>query len=349
MGRIIDYIEENCDSIYSDIHIRESEYISVRNLGEIEFTKTKIDKEDIEEFIRHINLESKRNNEIKEHDFSFSIKGYRFRGNLFSFMGKKGISIRKIPKKICSFKELNIPIDIKQIGSLSSGIVFITGPTGSGKTTTLASIIQYINENMKKHIITLEDPIEYVFKNEKSIITQREVGSDTTSFSAAIKSSLRQDPDIIVIGEVRDAETMINAIQAAETGHLCFCTLHTVGAVASVERVLGMFSGEDKERIRYDMSVVLRAVLSQQLIKIEEQMIPVIEYMVSDKSASNMIKEGKTGQLQNHIHTGTDRGMISMDTFLLKLYFAGSISKDVVYEKCINHEYIRKYIGKKYI
>ena len=359
MSRILDFIENLRDSDYSDIHIREGERISIRILGDIIRTDTVTEIKDITDFIKEIGLEFKdgfssycdeeKSDSSYERDFSFYYSGFRFRGNMFFNMGKTGISLRKISTEIKSFTELSIPVKVENLCGFSSGIVFITGPTGSGKTTTLAAIVQYINENCRKHIITIEDPIEFVFKNKNSIITQREVGKDTASFSDAIKSSLRQDPDVIIIGEVRDAETMRNAIRAAETGHLCFCTLHTVGSVSTVERIAGMFSGDEKERIKFELSTVLKAILSQQLLKVENRRVPVVEFLLTDKSVLNMIKEGKTGQIPNYIHTNSSKGLISMDTELLKVYSEGMISRDVLMNKCIDREYIGKSVSKRFL
>ena len=265
---------------------------------------------------------------------------------MFFNMGKTGISLRKISTEIKSFTELSIPVKVENLCGFSSGIVFITGPTGSGKTTSLAAIIDYINENSKRHIITIEDPIEFVFKNKNSIITQREVGKDTASFSDAIKSALRQDPDVIVIGEIRDKDTMINAISAAQTGHLCFCTLHTIGAVDTIERIMGFFSGDEKEKIRFEVSIVLKAILSQQLIKLEDSRLPIVEFIKIEKSISNIIKEGKINQIQNYIQINSSKGLVSMDSELLKMYYKGFINREDILRKCLDKEYVLKNIDK---
>lgn len=346
---IMDIINDLSKCDYSDIHIKSGEKIAIRFLGEIHFLDYIVEYSDIVSFLEKVIGISKYENENFEKDFSFSYEKYRYRGNVFFSMGKISLSLRKISHEIKSFKELNIAIEEDFLCDFSSGLVFITGATGSGKTTSLAAIIQHINENSKKHIITIEDPVEYTFKNKKSIITQREVGRDTSSFSSAIKSSLRQDPDIIVIGEIRDKHTMKAAINAAQTGHLCFCTLHTIGAVSTIERILGFFSNEEKEEVRFELSMILKAIFSQQLVKIEEKRIPIVEFLSVEKSISNIIKEGKINQIQNYIHINSSKGLISMDSELLKIYYEGKITEKTIFKICLDKEYIQKNINKIFI
>lgn len=347
LGKIIDFIGDISTYAYSDIHIKENENIALRILGDIYFSNCFVELKDIEEFFKEINLDSVDYlKKVSEVDFSFYSSQFRFRGNIFFSMGRLSISLRRIDNTIKSFRELLIPIAVESLCNFSSGLVFITGPTGSGKTTSLAAIIDYINENSKRHIITIEDPIEFVFKNKNSIITQREVGKDTASFSDAIKSALRQDPDVIVIGEIRDKDTMINAISAAQTGHLCFCTLHTIGAVDTIERIMGFFSGDEKEKIRFELSIVLKAILSQQLIKLEDSRLPIVEFIKIEKSISNIIKEGKINQIQNYIQINSSKGLVSMDSELLKMYYKGFINREDILRKCLDKEYVLKNIDK---
>ncbi len=350
MIKIFDVIRNLDKYDYSDIHIKSGEKITIRLLGEIQFLDYVVEDSDIIVFLKEINLDiSQCKNKILEKDFSFSDKESRYRGNLFLSMGKISLSLRKISYEIRTFEQLNIAIRERDLCDFSSGLVFITGATGSGKTTSLAAIIQYLNENSKKHIITIEDPVEYIFESKNSIITQREVGRDTTSFSNAIKSSLRQDPDVIVIGEIRDKNTMKAAINAAQTGHLCFCTLHTIGAVDTVDRILGFFSSEEKEEIRFELSMALRAIFSQQLVKVKGKRIPVLEFLNVGKSISNIIKEGKTNQIQNYIHINSSDGLISMDSELLKMYYEGKITEKTLLKICLDKEYVQKNINKKFI
>ncbi len=346
LGKITNLISSISIYDYSDIHIKEDEKVAIRILGEIEFLDLTLRLKDIEIFLEEVGL--KKSKDLlsgEEIDFSFSQQGYRYRGNIFHSMSKVSITLRRISYQIKDFKELGISINVESLSSYSGGLVFITGPTGSGKTTSLAAIIENINKNSKKHIITIEDPVEYTFENKNSIITQREVGKDTASFYHAIKSAMRQDPDIIVIGEVRDKETMRAALSAAQTGHLCFCTLHTLGAVATIDRILGFFSNDEKEKIGFELSMVLRAIFSQQLVKIGEKRIPVVEFMKVEKSISNIIKEGKINQIQNYIHINASKGLVSMDKELLKIYKKGLITKNKLRSICLDKEYIEKNIN----
>ena len=327
----------------SDIHISEGRNVSYRKDGEIYFMNRGISRNDIVEFTESIGkVKIMREQEVfEETDCSFKIGKFRYRGNIYTQRKSVSISIRRIPG-IKTIEELGLPEEINKIFGITSGIVFITGPTGSGKTTTLSAIIEHINRNYRKHIITIEDPIEYIFESKKSIVTQREVGVDTQSFSGAIKSSLRQDPDIIVIGEIRDAQTMKTALRAAETGHLCIATLHTTGSMATIERIIGMFSEGEKDKVRYELSIVLKAVMSQKLIKSEKGRIPVVEFMNVDKPIANMIREEKLNQIPNYIYTNKSKGMISMDCQLVDLYRLNRISREEMVCQSIDKEYVSK-------
>ena len=344
---ISEFIEEKIEQI-SDIHILEGECLAYREKMNIYHSNICVRRHDIEKFLIEIekNYLTKQVYEKFNLDFSFKCSGYRFRGNIFLNKGKIGLALRKINDEILGLEDLKLPSNIINLCDYSSGIIFITGPTGSGKSTTMASLIEYINKNKMKHILTIEDPIEQEFVSKKSFVNQREVGSDVDTFLNAIKMSLRQDPDIIVIGEIRDAETMKVAINAAETGHLCISTLHTLGAVNSIERVIGMFKNEEKEAIRYELSLALKSIVSQQLIKDKNgEIIPVVELMIGDKSIANMIKENKVNQISNYIMTNSSKGMISMDKSLIELYRQKKIDKTTLLEKAIDKDYIQKNVG----
>ena len=226
------------------------------------------------------------------------------------------------------------------------GLILITGQTGSGKSTTLASIINKINATKQKHIITIEDPIEYIHKHKNSLINQKEVGVDTPSFGLAPKSCLRQDPDIILIGEMRDKETIKNVLTAVETGHLVFSTLHTNSASKSIDRIVDVFSENEKNEIRYQLSTVIEAIISQQLInkKDEKGRVVATEVMIANDAIRNLIRENKTYQIQNVIQTSSNIGMKSMDQDLLNLYDEGLISKESLLSNCNNLEYIENRI-----
>ncbi|MEG0250390.1 MAG: PilT/PilU family type 4a pilus ATPase [Peptostreptococcus sp.] len=348
MNLIKNIIDEYNDMDFSDIHIREDKKLAFRYKGEILFTDYCINKSDIELFLKSIGCQEllSRLSFEKEIDFIFEYRNYRYRANIFLHTKLVGISMRKISKIIKTVNELGLPKILLDMTKYSSGIVFITGPTGSGKTTTLAALIEYINIHCKKHIVTIEDPIEYIFDSKESIITQREIKLDTDNFSNAIRSALRQDPDIIVIGEIRDEETMKMAIRAAETGHLCFCTLHTLGGAETIERIIGMFSFDEKSKIKHELTIVLRAIVSQRLILVDDEILPVIELLLADKSVCTMIKEDKVNQIANYIQTNISRGMISMDRDLIRLYNQNKISYEQLESYCIDIEHIKNISSK---
>lgn len=264
-------------------------------------------------------------------DFSLDIETIaRFRVNLF--VQRKGIAaaFRIIPENVMSLDELNLPTQLKKTTTFKNGLVIVTGPTGSGKTTTLAALINEINKNQKKHIITIEDPIEYVHKNNKSMIHQREVGTHTHSFQKALRSALRENPDVILLGEMRDLETMQQAITAAETGHLVFATLHTSGCANSINRIIDAFPSDQQNQIRAQLSESLKAVFWQTLIKTKDEKgrIGAIEIMFVNNAVANMIRKGTTYQINSVIETSTKEGMQTMKKGVTDLYQAGLISEE---------------------
>lgn len=286
-----------------------------------------------------------------EADFSVAIDtGERFRVNAYKQKGNYAIAIRTITSTIPSFETLGLPEVLKSFTEKHKGLVLVTGPTGSGKSTTLASLIDIINENQEKHIITLEDPIEYVHHHKKSLVNQREIGQDTESFNSALRAILRQDPDVILVGEMRDPETISIALTAAETGHLVFSTLHTVGAAKTIDRIVDMFSSEQQQQIRTQLSTVCEGVISQQLVQTIDgrKRVAALEVMVATPAIRNLIRENKTYQIQNIIQTGSKQGMQSMDQDLISLYRSGRISKDSVLSRCSDYEYTSRLIGVNY-
>ncbi len=261
------------------------------------------------------------------------------RARLNVFMQKRMISaaLRYIPQKTYSFEELRLPKVVRDIVNLQSGLELITGATGSGKTTTIASMINYINETKKKHIVTIEDPIEYIHEHKKCIVNQREVGTDTESFAAALKSVLRQDPDVILVGEMRDLETIDATITLAETGHLVFATLHTNDAISSIDRMIGVFPGNQQLQIRAQIALVLKAVFSQQLLPHSlsaniKGMVLASEVMVVNDSIRNIIREQKTEQLYSIIQTNKQNGMQTMNQSLFDNVISGLVSPEVAIE-----------------
>jgi len=268
--------------------------------------------------------------QIKEQDASYSISnGGRFRVSIFRQKGCMGIVMRAIPPHIGTFEELKLPPVLAEVANAPTGLILVTGPTGNGKSTTLASMIRYLNETYSYNIITIEDPIEFLFTSDKSCIIQREVGIDTDAFSHALKSALRMDPDVIMVGEMRDMETIDACIKAGETGHLVFSTLHTQSAASTINRLVGNFPPDSQEVIRQRLADILVAIISLRLIKDKtgEQILPVVEIMRTTTTIQACIREGKMDELEKHIEKGRDQyGMQSMDQHLVDLCKADIIT-----------------------
>lgn len=266
----------------------------------------------------------------KEIDFSFSFGDYgRFRINAFHERGNVAAALRLIPSKIRTLEELEMPKVVSKFAKIPQGLILVTGPTGSGKSSTLAALVDLINTEQSRHIITIEDPIEYVHHSKKSIVVQRELHYDTYSFGAALRSSLRQDPDVVLVGEMRDLETISSAITLAETGHLVLATLHTNSAAQSVDRMIDVFPPHQQQQIRIQVAGMLQAVCSQRLVpKIGGGRVAAAEILVVTGAARNIIREGKTHQLDSVIQTGAEDGMQSMDHTLVDFIHSGDITYD---------------------
>ena len=337
----------------SDIHITVDSTPVARIKGKfIKLTDKILTKYDTEEMAKEIAGEKnfKRIQEYGECDFSVAIEsGERFRVNAYKQKGHYAIAIRTITSQIPSFETLGLPEVLKTFTEKHKGLVLVTGPTGSGKSTTLASLIDIINENQQRHIITLEDPIEYVHHHKQSLVNQREIGQDTESFNTALRAILRQDPDVILVGEMRDPETISIALTAAETGHLVFSTLHTVGAAKTIDRIVDMFPSEQQQQIRTQLSTVCEGVISQQLLQTIDgrKRVAALEVMVATPAIRNLIRENKTYQIPNMIQTGSKFGMQSMDQELVNLYRQGSITRDSVLSRCTDYEYTSRLVGDR--
>lgn len=266
----------------------------------------------------------------KEFDFSFAFGELgRFRVNAFHERGNLAAALRLIPNEILAIEQLNMPAILNKFTEYPRGLVLVTGPTGSGKSTTLASMINKINNERSEHIITIEDPIEYTHRSKKSVVVQREVHYDTYSFSAALRSALREDPDVVLIGEMRDLETIASAITIAETGHLVFATLHTNSAAQSIDRMIDVFPPHQQPQIRSQLANILAAICSQRLIPgIGGGRVAAAEILVATPAVRNIIREGKTHQLEAVIQTGAEFGMQSMDKTLVSMVRNGQISYD---------------------
>jgi len=277
-------------------------------------------------------------------DFAFAFRDRtRLRANAFRGHGGYGMVLRLLPSSMFTLEQLRLPLVVKDMLKRARGLILVTGPTGSGKSTTLASLINWINENQQGHIITIEDPIEYTHAHKQCLITQREVGEDLPSFAEGVRSALRQDPDVILIGEMRDLETIEAAVTAAETGHLVLGTLHTSGATRTIDRIIDAFPASARDQIRAQLSTSLTAVISQCLLHTtDDRRVAAFEIMLRTDGVAAKIREGKTYQLLTDIETGGARGMRTLDSDLLSLFSQGLVTEEEVFNYCLNPEAMRE-------
>lgn len=287
-----------------------------------------------------------------EHDFAYALPDNRarFRVNIFRQRGTKAAVLRVIPTKIKSFEDLNLPEVLREFCERPRGMILVTGPTGSGKSTTLAAMVDYINEHRREHIITIEDPVEFVHPSKQSIVNQRQVGSDTDSFANALKSALRQDPDVVLIGEMRDLETISTAITTAETGHLVLGTLHTTGACQTIDRIIDVFPPEQQQQIRMQISSNIQGIVSQTLLAKAsgKGRVAAFEILVPTGAIRNMIRDGKTHQLPSIIQTSRSLGMVTLEQSLSELVKKHTVTKEEAYAKAMDVEVLEELItGKK--
>lgn len=332
--KIENLLEEVVKNKASDLHLTVGNEPTIRVDGKLQKVEgcQALTEKDVETLVFSIVDEVQKDILLKdkEVDFSFAFGDLaRFRANAFHQKGNLGLALRLIPTKISSIEELGMPPVLNKFAEMPRGLVLVTGPTGSGKSTTLAAMIDKINNENPVHIITIEDPIEYTHNHKKAIIDQREVHYDTRSFSAALRSALREDPDVVLIGEMRDLETISAAITIAETGHLVLATLHTNNAAQSIDRMVDVFPPYQQQQIRVQLSNILQGVVSQRLIpEIGGGRVAAAEIMISTPAVRNIIREGKTHQLDAVIQTSADQGMISMDKALVNLVKAGRITSE---------------------
>jgi len=332
----------------SDLHLTVGKAPTVRVRGRLVELKTKVlEPEDTTALMKAITPERSQN-ELQEEggsDFGFAYgdmedpkNSARFRVSVFKQKGHVALCLRRIPNELIDIDTIGLPKIVPDLIRRPRGLFLVTGPTGSGKTTTLASMIDNVNMNLDRHIITVEDPIEYYQPHKKSIVNQREVGNDVPSFSEALRRALRQDPDVILVGELRDLETIEAAITAAETGHLVFGTLHTTGAAGTINRIVDAFPVSQQAQIRVQLSTALMAVLSQQLLKrIDKKgMVAAYEFLVVTPAIANLIRENKTFRIDSAIQTGKKFGMQLLDDHLWSLYEKGMISAEDMIDKAKN-------------
>jgi twitching motility protein PilT len=323
----------------SDLHLMAGLPPALRIRGEIERVKYKVlTNDDLRAMLYEITPEQKVKvfEESGDVDFGYEIPGLaRYRANFF--MQKNGVAavFREIPSTVMTCEQLGMPPVVAKLATLPRGMVLVTGPTGSGKSTTLAAIIDVANKNRKDHIITIEDPIEFVHNSQGCIINQREIGVHTNTFSSALRGALREDPDIILVGEMRDLETMALAVEAATTGHLVFSTLHTSSAAKTVDRVIEVFPAQQQPLIRSSLADGLRAVVAQTLFKRTDRKgrVVALEIMIANPAVRNLVREGKIHQIPSMIQTGRKYGMVMLDDSIMELYQKGIISADDAYAK----------------
>ncbi len=338
----------------SDIFLVAGMPLSYKVGGRIEYYKEeKLFPDQIDEMITQLyTIAGKRSmtkiQETGDDDFSFALPHLsRFRANVFRQRGSLAAIIRIITFDLPDYEKLHLPRTIIDVAKMTKGMVLVTGPAGSGKSTTLACIINEINKTRNAHVITLEDPIEYLHRHDKSVVSQREVGSDTESYVTGLRAALRQAPDVILLGEMRDHETIKTAMTAAETGHLVISTLHTVGAANTMDRIIDSFPPEQQQQIRVQISMVMEAVISQQLIPtLAGGVQPAFEIMFFNNAIRNMIRESKIHQIDNVIATSQKEGMIAMDASLIQMYQQKVISKEnaIIYSN--NSELMAKKIER---
>lgn len=330
----------------SDLHLTVGISPIIKVNGKlVRLEHEKLRPEDTEAYAREILQDAyEKYDAIGEYDTSYSIHGKgRFRVNIYKQRNSTALAIRVISLDIPTLDILGYPDTLKDICNLKRGLVLVTGPTGSGKSTTLAALINEINNNRESHIITIEDPIEFLHKHNKSIVNQREIGKDTLSYERALKAALREDPDVILIGEMRDLETISIAITAAETGHLVFSTLHTIGAAKTIDRIVDVFPPHQQEQIRIQLASVLQTIISQQLVEtVEGDRTAALEIMVATPAIKNLIREGKTHQIESSIQTGSKYGMRTMDMELANLYRQGVITQETAMNYAIDREILSR-------
>ena len=337
----------------SDLHIAAGSHPLVRVngvLGPLEDTPELTAAETQPLLYRILTTEQQKRLEVERQiDISYAISGIgRFRVNVFFQRGAVGAAFRLIPHKIKTLEELGHPPVLRKLTEIPRGLVLVTGPTGSGKSTTLAAMVDEINRNREGHILTIEDPIEFIHRHRKCLVNQREVGSDARGFAEALRGALRQDPDVILLGEMRDLETISTALTAAETGHLVFATLHTRGAAATIDRVIDVFSAEQQAQVRAQLAAALEGVVTQTLLPTADGRgrVAAMEIMLPDYAVRNLIRQRKLEQMYSVMQTGTARGMQTLEQSLAELVQRGAVSTEAALDSSSYPEQLLGLLGR---
>lgn len=349
MAELLDYLKQAVDRSASDLFLVAGGAVSVKEEGNlVPLESERLMPQDSERLIAAIYEKAGRSpvrfKESGDDDFSFSVPGLaRFRVNAYRQRGSMSAVVRVVAFSIPDYKTLHIPEEVMELASVKSGMVLVTGTAGSGKSTTQACIVDRINATRRAHIITLEDPIEFLHRNNQSIVSQREVATDTVDYLSALRACLRQAPDVIQLGEMRDHSTIRTAMTAAETGHLLLATLHTKGAVNTIDRIVDSFPAEQQGQIRFQLAMVLHTVVSQQLLPtVDGGVTPAFELLRLDNAVRALIRDNKTHQIESAMAAGSERGMRTMDQSILTLYKEGRITRDTALQYAENREQMER-------
>ena len=353
MESILTYLTKAVENDASDLFVIAGEAVSMKKDGEIvSASDEQLMPEDSETLVRELYDIAERSIErcltVGDDDFSLSVTGMaRFRVNTYRQRGSLAAVIRIVSFGIPDWKKMGIPEEVMKIAQRTRGMVLVTGPAGGGKSTTLACVVDAVNNSRNAHIITIEDPIEYLHRHNMSLISQRELATDTASYVTALRASLRQSPDVILLGEMRDLDTIQTALTAAETGHLVISTLHTVGAVNTIDRIIDVFPPAQQQQVRIQLAQVLKTVISQQLLPTTDgKRAPAFEIMHLNNAVRTLVRESRIHQIDSVIQTSAAEGMIGMDESILRLYKAGRISAETALHYAMNPDQLQKRLGR---
>ena len=353
MESILTYLTKAVENDASDLFVIAGEAVSMKKDGEIvSASDEQLMPEDSETLVRELYDIAGRSIErcltVGDDDFSLSVTGMaRFRVNTYRQRGSLAAVIRIVSFGIPDWKKMGIPEEVMKIAQKTRGMVLVTGPAGGGKSTTLACVVDAVNNSRNAHIITIEDPIEYLHRHNMSLISQRELATDTGSYVTALRASLRQSPDVILLGEMRDLDTIQTAMTAAETGHLVISTLHTVGAVNTIDRIIDVFPPAQQQQVRIQLAQVLKTVISQQLLPTTDgKRVPAFEIMHLNNAVRTLVRESRIHQIDSVIQTSAAEGMIGMDESILRLFKAGRISREVALHYSMNSDQLQKKLVK---